>query len=63
MDACVSKCVGAGSTCAVEETALFKCLVAAGPAALECDQPIQSVVLKEGYCVMENGALVACVSK
>jgi hypothetical protein len=60
MDLCVRNCMEQGAICTAEQSALFACVVAAGPAALECDQVTHFLVLRAGFCEMENADTVAC---
>lgn len=57
---CVTECLGE-MACPAETTAYFTCLVANGAASLECNQVLESVVLKDGYCTKESADFVACI--
>lgn len=59
---CVSTCLSEASVCTAQGMALDECLVTNGPQALECDQLVQSVVVKDdGPCGQESADVVTCL--
>lgn len=57
---CVTECLGE-MTCPAQTKAYFACLVATGAVALECNQVVGGVVLKDGYCTKESADFLTCI--
>lgn len=62
VDYCVAACIDGASDCTAETLAYYQCLLAQGAAALVCDESLQAVVFKPGFCTQQSSDLYDCAA-